>query len=522
MTEETIRDVIVIGAGISGLSAAKLLSESGQDILVLEANARVGGRTLNHYDKAIDYVDCGGAYMGPTQDRIYRLSKEVGVENFFCYDDGIPIDFHRGKWRTMYGMFPDSWNPFQVMDLYHMYHAIDDMGKKINMAAPWDFPEAEEWDSMTVKEWAEKTFWFQLTRDVVKSQCQLGFCCEDTELSLLYFLWYIKGGCGFLRFTSTENGAQERKFVGGSQTISLNMAARLGEDRVLLSHPVTTISQENDTVTVTTLNGKSFKSRYIIIALPPAMQNKIAFTPALPPLRNQLNQRYPMGSVIKTQVYYSRPFWRDSNYSGLAVADGIVCGTQDDCKPNAKYPAIIGFVAGDAARECCEVSKEERKQKICQHYAKILKSDEALKPVMYIEKNWMEEPYIGGGYVGYTVPGIITKYWKALREPIGRLYFAGTETATKWSGYMDGAVQAGERAAREILHNMGKISSDEVWQEEPEAQDMPALPFAVSWKEKFIPSVSGFLRFVGTCVVLAGAGGAAWVHKDKLQKVFAK
>ncbi|XP_071478560.1 amine oxidase [flavin-containing] B-like [Diadema antillarum] len=134
----------------------------------------------------------------------------------------------------------------------------------------------------------------------------------------------------------------------------------------------------------------------------------------------------------------------------------------------------------------------------------------------------MEEPYIGGGYVGYTVPGIITKYWKALREPIGRLYFAGTETATKWSGYMDGAVQAGERAAREILHNMGKISGDEVWQEEPEAQDMPALPFAVSWKEKFIPSVSGFLRFVGTCVVLAGAGGAAWVHKDKLQKVFAK
>ncbi|XP_063951601.1 amine oxidase [flavin-containing] B-like [Lytechinus pictus] len=282
----------------------------------------------------------------------------MGVDTVRCYDTGMAISYHRGRWRKMSGLHPDTWNPLENLELNHFWHLIDRMGEKIPFDRPWDFPEAAEWDSMTVKEWAEKTFWFQLTRDVLYVHCSAEFCAEAKDLSLLYFLWYIKEGGGYMRMSATDNGAQERKFIGGSQRICLNIAEHLGKGNVLLSKPVSSIEQDADGVKVTTITGDSYKAKYIITALPPAMLCKIKFTPSLPALRNQLNQRYPMGSVIKTMMYYKRPFWRDQNFSCNIYADGIISATQDDCSEGSN--AIIGFMTGDSAREHCHLTKEER------------------------------------------------------------------------------------------------------------------------------------------------------------------
>ncbi|XP_010837722.1 PREDICTED: amine oxidase [flavin-containing] B-like [Bison bison bison] len=141
----------------------------------------------------------------------------------------------------------------------------------------------------------------------------------------------------------------------------------------------------------------------------------------------------------------------------------------DDTKPDGSYPAIIGFILAHKARKLARLTKEERLKKLCDLYAKVLGSQEALHPVHYEEKNWCEEQYSGGCYTSYFPPGIMTQYGRVLRQPVGRIYFAGTETATHWSGYMEGAVEAGERAAREILHAMGKIPEDEIWLPEPES-----------------------------------------------------
>ncbi|MEQ2245003.1 hypothetical protein ILYODFUR_023014, partial [Ilyodon furcidens] len=102
-----------------------------------------------------------------------------------------------------------------------------------------------------------------------------------------------------------------------------------------------------------------------------------------------------------------------------------------------------------------------------------------------------------------------------LREPVGRLYFAGTETASEWSGYMEGAVQAGERAAREVLASMGKIHQSQINQPEPESQEVPALPFVTSFWERNLPSVGGFLKFMGFSTVLSAAAAAGLVAYKK-------
>ncbi|XP_008940412.1 PREDICTED: amine oxidase [flavin-containing] B-like, partial [Merops nubicus] len=149
------------------------------------------------------------------------------------------------------------------------------------------------------------------------------------------------------------------------------------------------------------------------------------------------------------------------------------------------------------------------KTRLCELYAKVLGSEEALHPVHYEEKNWCEEQYSGGCYTAYFPPGIMTQYGRIIRQPVGRIYFAGTETATEWSGYMEGAVQAGERAAREILFAMKKIPDSEIWKPEPESIDVPALPITTSFWERNLPSVPGLLKLIGfstffTSVAVAG------------------
>ncbi|KAG5283147.1 hypothetical protein AALO_G00038840 [Alosa alosa] len=177
--------------------------------------------------------------------------------------------------------------------------------------------------------------------------------------------------------------------------------------------------------------------------------------------------------------------------------------TLDDTKPDGSKPCIMGFILARKCRKLCILTKEERKKMICDIYSKVLSTEEALHPCHYEEKNWCEEEYSGGCYTAYYPPGILTQFGRVLREPEGRLYFAGTETATEWSGYMEGAVQAGERAAREIMCAMGKITSNQIWKPEPESEDVPALPFVTTFWERNLPSVGGFLKLMRVSTVLS-------------------
>ncbi|CAL1287512.1 unnamed protein product [Larinioides sclopetarius] len=470
-------EVIVVGGGFSGLSATKWLHEAGINVICLEARDRVGGRTLTKRDPKVGYVDIGGAYVGPTQDRLLRMAKEFKVENYKVNEVEDLLHYKNGR-RTRFssGTLPKRRNPLVAMDINNIFYLMDKMGEEIPADAPWNANHANEWDTMTYKEFLQKNCWTKGGLEFFKNFVNINITAESYEASLLSFLWYIKQCGGTKRIFSTANGGQERKFKGGTQQICEKMDEKLG---ALLIFNLE-------------------ETKYIILACPPIVQLKIHFTPELPPLRSQMMQRMPMGTVMKVILYYKKSFWKELGLCGSMLVEGgdehPMFYALDDTKPDGSYPAIIGFILADKCRRMCVLTPEERKNILTRSLAEVIGSSEALKPIHYEEKNWMDEQYSGGCYTAMYPPGFFTRY--------GRLYFAGTETAVKWSGYMEGAIEAGERAAREILYAMGKITRDQIWLKEPPSQDVVAKPFPVTFGEKYTPSVPGFLKIVAVSTFL--------------------
>uniref|UniRef100_A0A8C8IFQ1 Amine oxidase n=1 Tax=Oncorhynchus tshawytscha TaxID=74940 RepID=A0A8C8IFQ1_ONCTS len=475
----------------SGLSAAKLLKEKGLSPVVLEARDRVGGRTFTVRNEQTKYVDLGGAYIGPTQNRILRLAKEYGVETYKVNEEERLVHYVKGKSYPFRGSFPPMWNPFALMDYNNLWRKMDEMGSEIPREAPWRAPHAEEWDKMTMKQLFDKICWTNSARRFATLFVNVNVTSEPHEVSALWFLWYVKQCGGTMRIFSTTNGGQERKFVGGSSQISECMAKELGEC-VKMESPVYRIDQTGDMVEVETLNKETYRAKYVIVATAPGLNLKMHFNPELPPLRNQLIHRVPMGSVIKCMVYYRENFWRKKGKEGG--------------RERGSMGSVIKYVM---------VVVPCRKKRICEIYSRVLGSEEALHPVHYEEKNWCEEEYSGGCYTAYFPPGILTQYGKVIRKPVGRLYFAGTETATEWSGYMEGAVQAGERAAREVRAFIIIIIIIHIWQTEPESKEVPPLPFVTTFWERNLPSVGGFINFLGVASVLSVATTAGLLAYKK-------
>ena len=449
--EDTSRrqaDVVIVGAGLAGLAAARTLVAAGVETLVLEARDRVGGRTYTTPAQDGTQLDLGGQWIGPSQHHIAALAAEVGAQTFSTYDSGDNIEYRAGVRSVYAGAIPMQ-DPSAMMELVEVMLELNMLAQEVPVEAPWLAARAQEWDAQTAATWLANNVASPVARMWLTLAIQAVFSCEPRDLSLLHVLFYIHAAGSLNELISVTRGAQETRFVEGAQTVSTRVAAELG-GRVILSAPVHTIVQGEDWVRVES-DALVVTARKVIIALPPTLAGRLRYRPPLPALRDQLTQRVPMGTVIKVQCLYERPFWRNEGLSGQVASDsGIIRVTYDNSPESATPGILLGFIEGDEARIWSRKSPAERR-----HAALACLSgyfgEQAGHPYDYVEQNWAEEEYSRGCYAGFMPTGVWTMYGEALRAPIGHLHWAGTETATAWNGYMDGAVQSGQRAAAEVL-----------------------------------------------------------------------
>ncbi|MDI1462723.1 flavin monoamine oxidase family protein [Catellatospora sp. KI3] len=442
-------DVIVVGAGVAGLVTADRLVARGRSVLVLEARERVGGRTLTADVPGFPpyVVDQGGQWVGPGQELLYTELARFGLATQPQSTGGSALVVFRGKARRYTGRIPKL-DPLTLLDVGQTQFRFDRLARTVDLARPWRTPRATDLDSQTFETWLRRTCFTERGRDFFRTACEAVFATVPANLSLLHALFYCASGTSLETLISTVGGAQQDRVVEGLGTLAVRLAAHLG-GRVRLDTPVRAITQDETGVRVQTPTGE-LRARRVVVAVPPTLAGRIAYTPALPARRDQLTQRTPHGGIIKCHAVYDTPFWRADGLSAEAASDqGPVKVAFDASPAGGGGPGILlAFLDGPESLRLGEVSAEQRRAEVLRSLSRFV-GPRALEPVAFLERDWNAEEWTRGCYGAHLPPGAWTQVGAALREPVGRIHWAGTETAERWCGYVDGAIASGERAAAE-------------------------------------------------------------------------
>lgn len=460
--EQRTADYVIVGAGVSGLTAARRLSQGGQSVVVIEASDRIGGRTVNLDVGDGVITEGGGQWVGPGQDRVLALIDELGLETFKTFVDGKSIYLRKGKEKKYDGTVPPL-NPLVLADFAQLQVRLERMAKSVPIDAPWTARKARSWDSRTFGHWLDANAWTAEAKLILTVALTVTNAEDPHGTSLLVQLQRIAASGGLNHMIEITDGAQESRVVGGTALIAQRIAEQLGPD-VVLDSPVTEIRQDVGGVLVRSAR-VDVRAKRVVVAISPADVGRIAIA-GLPSRRRMLQRRLSGGSESKLFAVYDTPFWREQGLNGQALTDlPMAAYVVDNSPPDAGVGILLTFVGTAGAgyglqwTDAILDNPDVRRDAFIEALTTLF-GTRAAHPIAYLEKDWTHEQWISG-CVASRPPGLLTQYTDADRTPVGRIHWAGTETAVRNQGYLDGAVSAGERAAQEVLQGESRSATSD-------------------------------------------------------------
>src|SRR5580692_5385388 len=444
-------DVVVVGAGFSGLTTARALAKAGKRVVVLEARNRVGGR-VKAGTIAGRTVDVGGMWAAASQTRILDLIKEFGFQLVPQFEKGKNItEANHRRFEGSGNAF--GWGKATDQEAARVIGKVDTLSKEVPLDAPWKAAKAREWDTISAEDWFAKNTTNPEVLGTLRGLTRGILTADAYQISFLYFLFYMRSGDSFLSQAGFGQGTTQAWTV--RETMH-GVAAKIGEElkeAIVFESPVRAISQNEAGVTVEAEKGK-WDAEFAIVCLPPPLALRIQYTPILTPEREILLQHMPMGSVIKYWVAYEKPFWRARGYSGLITSDelpsNLICA--DSSLSDSGPGFLVGFMEARGGVLWSGAGKDARRTEVVRQLVRFFGAD-AAQVIDYEDQDWPSDPWSRGCYVASPAPGILSSVGALIRQPHGRVHWAGTETSDRWAGYIDGAVRSGERAA-EVLGRM--------------------------------------------------------------------
>jgi monoamine oxidase len=444
-------DVAVVGGGLAGLMAARVVAQAGLEPIVLEARERIGGRLQDEPIGDGEIVEMGGQYIGPRDQRLRALLAELGIDTFPVNDSGLHLLELSGGIRRYRGSVPRV-APLTLLDLARARRRIDRCARRVPTVAPWEAPDARKWDEMTFEQWLDGNVRTSDARALLDGAVRMIWGEDPHGVGLLSALTFVNTAGSFKALGVARGGLLQDRVVGGSQRLAKAIAEEL-DGRILCGCPVEGIVDNGSSVEISA-GAVQVTARRAIVAAPPALVRRIRFEPAQPALRLRALESIPLGAVIKIAAVYERPFWRERGLSGRALSlEGPVTGTLDNSPPDGRAGVLMGYVPGERGRQLGQRSPRERRDVILGTFERLYGPD-ALRPELYIEKDWTADPWSQGCYFGLPIPRALTELLPTFAQPCGSIHWAGAESAFGAFGSMDGALQSGERAANEALNTV--------------------------------------------------------------------
>ncbi|TDD89633.1 FAD-dependent oxidoreductase [Actinomadura darangshiensis] len=441
-------DVVVVGAGFAGITAARRLAEAGRTVALLEARSRLGGRALSRPVGDGQVVELGCEFHGQHDSVSAQVARSVGIGSHKVHDTGLKLIGDADGVRRWRGAIPKA-SPVALADFGQAALRLERMRREVPQEAPWEAPHARRWDYETMWSWTRRNVRTPGGRALMRLVIEAGMAASPAEVSLLHVLNYSNGTGGFRATTTVTGGTLENRFVGGAQGLALRLAETVA-DQTYTGAVVRRIVQADGHVRA---SGPGFEAvgRRVVVAVPVPLAGRIEYDPALPGHRDQLTQRLTLGSAIKFLTLYDEPFWRAEGLTGMAISHtGPVRAVLDGCPPGGTPGVLTAFVTGPAARRMLRLSGADRRAAVLAELVRLF-GRRAGEPFDVIEQNWVAEPFTRGCYHAYAPPGLYTEFGPALKRPVGRIHWAGAETVPVEFGSMSGAIHSGRRAAAEVL-----------------------------------------------------------------------